>query len=392
LAKRTGVEIVRHELLFLVALGAVLVGACSPESSLSSAGIASTPPGLASGSPRATSGPCVAAAVRLGAFTSQMAGDLASLRPLVVAPTFDSPEAIAGTRRVSATITSYTGLEQALLACQATADLGPRVAKLLANANATLAAAFAAEITNEQVQRDAAATLFALLPEVLRLASADQAVSGSLGIATQVAEVSQGADDPLGSLPPLPTPTPQLADSFVALPRLSVSIWRASVRYFSIDGMNPGELEASDQANIPNAADGDRVPNAFAYTEVTADTLEPKYLADLNSGSCRMLGATGTMTYRVTIPQWASPSRVLPQLLAWWKPVLEHTRWHEEQHVRIFEKWIPALGKRLAGHDCSSAPAIENRWSADMTAAQNAFDATERTWYLNYPYTGPWIN
>lgn len=396
-ADSTGAEIVRRKFLTLLALGAVLAAACSPQSSSQTVEVASPSASLGSNSSRASADPCVTAATRLGSFTSQMVDDLASLRPLVVAAAFDPPGALAVTRRVAGTITSYAGIDQGLLACQETGDLGPRVARLVANAQAALAKAFSAEVTDGPVQRDAAASLFGLLPEVQLLASADQAISNNLGIAIEIAEVPKGADDPVGSLPPFPTPMPtptpfRTADPFVALPRLSVRIWHASVRYFSIGGKNPGQLETSDQKNIPRAAEGDKVPNAFAYTEVATDSLQPTYIADPFSGSCTMLGLTGKLTYRVTIPRWISPARVLPQLLSWWKLVLEHVRWHEEQHVRIFEKWVPVLAKRFAGKPCSSATSIETRWSADMTAAQNAFDFTERTWYLRYPYNGPWIN
>ena len=294
-------------------------------------------------------------------------------------------------------MTTYADLTPLVGRCDAARDLEGPIAGLSASVETILGGALSASITDAPVQRRAAVSLFALLPEVLALSAAGKAIADTLGLDARLADVPSDANGPIGSLPPFPTATPAttpspLRDPFVNLPRLSVSIWRASVRYFGIGGKNPSQLESSDQKNIPRSADGDKVQNAFAYVEVTANTLQPTYVANPASGTCTMLGSTGKMTYRVTIPRWTSPSRVLPQLLTWWKAVLEHVRWHEEQHVRIFEKWVPILGKRLAGHACTSAGSIEKRWSLDLATAQAAFDATEATWYLKYPYAGPWIN
>jgi predicted secreted Zn-dependent protease len=217
--------------------------------------------------------------------------------------------------------------------------------------------------------------------------------------ATAGATPTHGPSPTLAGTAPSPTPTARptprptaTPDPFVALPKLSVTIWHASIRYFAISGKNPNQLEASDQRNIPRSAEGDKVANPFAYTEPNFDALQPSYVFDSYAGSCTMIGLTGKATYQVTMPRWTSPSRVLPQMLTWWKGVLGHVRWHEEQHVRIFEKWIPTLAKRLVGHACSSGQSIINRWTSDVTAAQSDFDYKERTWSLKFPYTGLWIS
>ena len=65
------------------------------------------------------------------AFSQRVADDLALLRPLVTAQTFDSAAAITVIRRVSATLTAFNGLGEGLRGCDATADLAQRAETLL---------------------------------------------------------------------------------------------------------------------------------------------------------------------------------------------------------------------------------------------------------------------
>lgn len=393
-AGRSAINLRRHAALFLVT--ATLLGGCATQVAPSEAGLAPTPASTAptaAGSPTASSSPCPAALGQLERFSKKLAADLAAMRPLVVATEFDSWATVTAARRVSATLTAYPGLVPALESCHDTSVLAAQVDRLRGNAEATLANAFSSSVIDAPAQRGAAATLFGLLPEVLALSEAGQAIAARLGVRMDVAVVADGDAKPLGSLPPLATPTPPpVRDKLVALPRLSVTIWHASVRYFAISGKNPTELEMSDQTNIPRTASGEKTSHAFAYMEVISDTLRPTYTTNPSAKNCKTLGLTGKMTYRVTIPQWTTPSRVLPQMLKWWRSVNEHVRWHEEQHVRIYEKWIPKLSKRLALRACSAAAAIEEEWTLDVMAEQEAFDASEATWYSNFPYTGPWID
>ena len=148
------------------------------------------------------------AVTRLGGFTTQIADDLASLRPLVVAATFDSSRTVGASRRVSATLTAFAGLEDALRDCADTTELAQRVELLRASAEAVLDKALSASIIDARVQRDAAFKLFGLLPEVLAVSDANRIVAGNLGLGLRVAEVPNGSARPIGSLKPLPTPTP----------------------------------------------------------------------------------------------------------------------------------------------------------------------------------------
>jgi hypothetical protein len=142
-----------------------------------------------------------------------MADDLVSLRPLVVVARFDAGAAVTATRRVSATLTAYAGLERTLGACEATIELGQRVEKLRASASATLDQALSGLITDARSQRGAAVSLIKLMPEVLALSKAGKPVAQALGTGFEIAQVPAGAAQPIGSLPPLPTasPTPKPA-------------------------------------------------------------------------------------------------------------------------------------------------------------------------------------
>jgi hypothetical protein len=59
-----------------------------------------------------------------------------------------------------------------------------------------------------QKHRDSAVTLFGLLPEVLALSKAAKTAGDDLGLQVALATVPAGADKPVGSLAPLPTPAP----------------------------------------------------------------------------------------------------------------------------------------------------------------------------------------
>jgi hypothetical protein len=197
-------------LLLAVALATACTGAPPP----SAVGLAvtptrsPTPTPTPTPTPRATAKPCVVAVVLLGSFTKRLADDLASLRPLVVAKNFDLGSTLAATRRVSASLTAYPGLESTLGACAATAKLAPRVKALRARANAALDKADSASIINANARRTAAVTLFGRLPEVLALSKAGKSVADGLKASIEVARVSKASAKPLGKLPPLPTPPP----------------------------------------------------------------------------------------------------------------------------------------------------------------------------------------
>ncbi len=183
--------------------------------------------------------------------------------------------------------------------------------------------------------------------------------------------------------------------AMVGLPRLTASVAGASVRYYAVSFRNPSELDDSATRNLPAPTTGAAPHDALAYTEPLGwSSIQPVYTYDAQ-GTCTLKGLTENVTYRITMPQWTSPARVPKILLDWWRKVLAHIAWHEEQHVLIFQDYLlgvdpNGLGMRLAEHPCSAASQIIDKWASDLGAAQAAFDASEANWSAKFPYTGPW--
>ena len=109
--------------------------------------------------PGATPDPCTVAVTRLAAFSERLASDLAALRPLIVAQTFDAGTTASADRAVAATLTAYEGLETQLQRCAASAEFfAARVQALRTRAEATLDAVLAASLYAPQIHRDGAVT------------------------------------------------------------------------------------------------------------------------------------------------------------------------------------------------------------------------------------------
>jgi predicted secreted Zn-dependent protease len=189
---------------------------------------------------------------------------------------------------------------------------------------------------------------------------------------------------------PLLTPAPVIGASngLVSLPWLSVDVWNALEEYFGISGRNPQELIESATANSPPQCHDDDGDGA-ACAGPTIWSFEPTYFFDPFTGSCTLTGASANVSFAAYLPQWTAPAAVPPELLSWWQLVLEHIRWHEEQHIRIFVDYASQLPDLLAGHPCDDGQAITNTWASNLQVAQDAFDAQDDSWPLP-PYSGPW--
>lgn len=184
-----------------------------------------------------------------------------------------------------------------------------------------------------------------------------------------------------------PTAQPAPAIQLVAVAPLTIDVWNASERYFSVTGSTPGEIVASAKANVP--ADPSGVKRAtMAYAGPIVWHHRPSYVQDPATGSCTMTAVASSVAYQATLPQWTASSRVPQALLAWWLIVLEHIKEHESQHIRIFEKYVGSLPSRIVGQPCSAWDAKIAQWSAELVAAQSAFDAVEAGWELP-AYAGP---
>jgi predicted secreted Zn-dependent protease len=173
----------------------------------------------------------------------------------------------------------------------------------------------------------------------------------------------------------------------VALEPMYVDVGNAEERHYRISGTSPDLLVASAIAGIPADPSG-AARHTMAYAGPIVWQHVPSYTIDSSSQACTMTGVASTVRYQATVPVWTSPASVRPELVAWWQQVLEHIRVHEGEHVRIFEAYVGALPGRVAGQPCGSWDAIVNAWTAEIEAAQAAFDATEAGWALP-AYAGP---
>jgi predicted secreted Zn-dependent protease len=171
------------------------------------------------------------------------------------------------------------------------------------------------------------------------------------------------------------------ASDLVPLVPLTIDVWNADERYFSVSGSTPDEIVASARANVPADPSG-AARSTMAYVGPITWEHRPAYVQDPATGSCTMTAVASTVTYQATLPQWTSPASVSGDLVAWWQAVLEHVRAHESEHVRIFEIYVDALSDRVAGQPCEAWDAIIGQWTADLTAAQSAFDVAESHWSL----------
>jgi predicted secreted Zn-dependent protease len=189
---------------------------------------------------------------------------------------------------------------------------------------------------------------------------------------------------------PGPGATAEPRTGLVELPRISVEIEEVEeIDYYPISGTSPLEL-AESMAQSGPAGDhpafaGEQ--DVIAQVEIDFDRLQAR-TSTTASGTCTMTGLTGEATYRARMPRWARPPRVQAELLAWWRQVLEHIRWHEEQHILIAEDWIPKLAARVTNKRCSSFDEIAEDWSEELQEQQLAFDRRDASY--RYPvYTGP---
>jgi predicted secreted Zn-dependent protease len=346
--------------------------------------------------PSASPDGCTGALKHLAAFTARMAAELAAIRPLVVATRFDSVKTLAASRRVSATLTAYVGLEGDLRSCGPTVELASRVEALQSAAKTTLDQSLSASTRSLRVHRDAGVALFGLLTEVLALSEMATGVADSLGVDAAIATIAEGADEPVGSLPPLPTPTPRPtqtavttprppAAATVALPKLSVKIAGAtSVKYFAISGSTPKQL--IDSATLEARTHCGK--HAAACVQPGWAVFDVVQQPDPRTGACMVTQMVFKPSYTVWIPRWTGPSRVYPELVDWWREVLDHIAWHEGQHIRIQNGMLDQLTfTRMPS--CSEFQARFDSWMGSVNTAQDAFDAKERSWVAPRYYGPP---
>jgi hypothetical protein len=187
-------------LAFLVAMAGCTSSVPSPTASAP----ANNPAAIA----QATPNPCIAGATQVAAFSKQLADRLSALHPLVQAAAFDSAGTLGSIRGATSSVTPYAGVAATLARCSDGAALASEVGTVQTAVSDAARPALSALITDAKTIRDGAVAVFNLLPQVLKLGQDAAALAQTYSTPVALAELPQGSADPLGTLPPLATPTP----------------------------------------------------------------------------------------------------------------------------------------------------------------------------------------
>jgi predicted secreted Zn-dependent protease len=194
---------------------------------------------------------------------------------------------------------------------------------------------------------------------------------------------STPAPTPSPTLSPSPSPTPSAEARLVRLPRFDTRVKGADrVRTFAIRGSSPEELLQAMQ--VEGAA---FCPQHASACTQTQPRIRPRVVTNPVTGSCRVTGLQVSTDDTVHIPRWAGPKRVFPELVAWWRQVNAHVRWHEAQHIRITKRHLASLRKRIVGKSCQRINLEVQRVSQKVMQDQQAFDQRDQGWLP--PYDGP---
>jgi predicted secreted Zn-dependent protease len=332
--------------------------------------------------PSVTASPCAIAVTHLGAFTQRLAADLAALRPVVVSRTFSAGATMGVARQASGSLTAYDGFEKRLGACPATADLSRRVATLRTMVEAALDKLLAGPIGTAKSERSAAVSLLRLLPEVLALSEAAKAVADTLGVQIALATVAAGADEPVGSLPPLPTPTPRPTPRPTPKPPKVATIVPSffgsgvKVTTYRVTGATPGAISRSMAAAGPHSRwiGG----TAVGLTRVATDY---RFVFSRDwSGACGIEVTARPaikLTYTIVLPRWSPRSGATSETVRWWNGELVSIATHERVHVSIYKAAAKRLNSVLASSTCGNATRrLDAVWS-DAQRANCEFDMKE---------------
>jgi predicted secreted Zn-dependent protease len=363
-------------LLFVI----VSAAACQPPVA------ASAPPGSAApatvvATPRPTPDPCIAAVTGVGPYLQRLATDLAALRPLVLAGTFDPPATKTGVRAVSATLTSLLKTDRSLATCRLATKIAAQLRALRAKAKDPLAAALAASTADGPAMRAGAVQLLALLPDVLAVSKTTAGVAASLGLDVALAEVPADATKPIGSLPPFPSaaPAPTLkppAKGKVVVVTASYFGAAATVKTYRVTGGSRDAIIRSINTKGPYS--GWSGGHAEAITAA-----QPTYrfsFVTATLSACTIVPSASPaikITYTITLPAWKPPAGTTAATITWWNGELTSFAKHERHHVDIYRDGQAKLIAALATSTCANAQAhLDAVWRA-INRQQCEFDMAE---------------
>jgi predicted secreted Zn-dependent protease len=196
---------------------------------------------------------------------------------------------------------------------------------------------------------------------------------GSASLSRRCADPSAGMDgsgacSPSGS----PPGENEVEVEQVDLPDIKPRVRGATrTRYYPVVGRSPDELFTQMQVN------GSRSCPSHALACVN---IQPRIrpLVSTGASGCRVIGVRASLSMEANLPRWAGPDEVYPELVAWWRKVAKRIGAHESEHITIASRHVARLRREIVGKPCASLNAYVARWSRDLTAAQDAFDAKDR--------------
>jgi hypothetical protein len=112
---------------------------------------------------------CVAAKAQVPAYAQRLAGDIASLRPLVVAEPFDSAKAAGVIGQLDSTLTAFADNDPAYHGCASTEGLDYTVENLVRAASGMIETSKTPGVTDANPQQRLVFDLYGYLPEALAL-------------------------------------------------------------------------------------------------------------------------------------------------------------------------------------------------------------------------------
>ncbi len=202
--------------------------------------------------------PCEVGLIHLGAFTERFAGDIVSLRSLLVAPSFDPGATARAVKVASATVEAFPELQPNLRQCATTAELARRVATVTSTAETVIAPSLATWIYDGERHWVAASGLVDLLPEVLALSLAASVAGAPLDI-----EVA-AATDPAGAHPPSIPPGPFSGPS-ARYAEFAERIGQRGPEFVALMAVEDGNLRSGPATEVRRA--GRRIAT-FSDTEI----------------------------------------------------------------------------------------------------------------------------
>jgi len=224
--------------------------------------------------------------------------------------------------------------------------------------------------------REAMVSLLELLADVVSISEDAEALAAREGFEVGVAAIPEGADEPLGPLAPLPTPTAAPEGPTGGTIRARFFGSGLTLETYAVSGATPNEISTSMNRRGPYSAwlDG----RAAATTEARVGY---RFTFGTTSNGTCAISETGNpailIRYTVTLPEWRSPAGVASSTVEWWNATVREIATHEKHHVDIYRDAQRDLNAALEKSTCANAETRLNAIWADVNREQCEFDMRE---------------